>query len=97
MSKLNITEPFLLAISTIRGTHLMRKLVYIRPISRISSSNDHVTVAVQADGGMNLHMADFDYISAQKNILLVLLRAERPLHPRVIENFEPYDFLVCQY
>jgi hypothetical protein len=69
----------------------------MRPISRISSSNDHVTVAVQADGGMNLHMADFDYISAQKNILLVLLRAERPLHPRVIENFEPNDFLVCQY
>jgi hypothetical protein len=68
MSKLNITEPFLLAISTIRGTHLMRKLVCMRsfPEYRVQMALDHVTVAVQTDGGMNLHMADFDSISAQK-------------------------------
>jgi hypothetical protein len=46
---------------------------------------------------MNLHMADFDSVSAQKKILLVLLRAERPLHPRVIEDFVPQDFLIRQH
>jgi hypothetical protein len=37
-------------------------------VSQKSSSDDHVTVAsrVQADGGVNLHIADFDSISVQK-------------------------------
>jgi hypothetical protein len=51
------TEPFLLAISTICGTHLLNG-VYAT-IYQISSSNDHVIVVVQADGGVNLHIADF--------------------------------------
>jgi hypothetical protein len=36
-------------------------------------------------------------LSAQKEISLVLLRAECPLHPRVIEDFVSHYFLVCQY
>jgi hypothetical protein len=58
-------------------------------VSQKSSSDDHLTVAVQADGGVNLHMADFDSISDPKKKLLVLLSAECPLHPRVIEDFSP--------
>lgn len=57
MSKSNIGEPFLLATytSTIRGVHLLRKPGVYATVSQKSSSDDHVTVAVQADG---VHILD---------------------------------------
>jgi hypothetical protein len=57
MSKSNIGEPFLLATytSTIRGIHLLRKPGVYATVSQKSSSDDHVTVAVQADG---VHILD---------------------------------------
>ena len=56
MSKSNISEPFLLATytSTIRGNLLKKPGVYAT-VSQKSSSDDHVTVAVQADG---VHVLD---------------------------------------
>lgn len=57
MSKSNIGEPFLLATytSTIRDFHLLRKPGVYASVSQKSSSDDHVTVAVQADG---VHILD---------------------------------------
>jgi len=57
MSKSNINEPFLLTTytSTIRGNHIQRKPGVYATVSRKSSSDDHVTVAVQADG---VHVLD---------------------------------------
>ena len=57
MSKSNISEPFLLATytSTIRGIPLLKKPGVYATVSRKSSSDDHVTVAVQADG---VHILD---------------------------------------
>ena len=57
MSKSNISEPFLLVTytSTIRGKHLPRKPGVYATVSRKSSSDEHVTVAVQADG---VHVLD---------------------------------------
>jgi hypothetical protein len=55
--KSNIGEPFLLATytSTIRGIHLLTKPGVYATVSQKSSSDDHVTVAVQADG---VHILD---------------------------------------
>ena len=57
MSKSKIGEPFLLATytSTIRGNNLLRKPGVYATVSQKSSSDDHVTVAVQADG---VHVLD---------------------------------------
>ena len=57
MSKSKIGEPFLLATytSTIRGNKLLRKPGVYATVSQKSSSDDHVTVAVQADG---VHVLD---------------------------------------
>jgi hypothetical protein len=57
--------------------------------SQKSSTDDHVTVIIQADGGVNVHMAELQLhqFPKKKRILIVLLRAECPLHPRVIEDF----------
>ncbi|KAF8805835.1 hypothetical protein BYT27DRAFT_7191996 [Phlegmacium glaucopus] len=57
MSKSNIGEPFILATytSTIRGNYIQRKPGVYATVSRKSSSDDHVTVAVQADG---VHVLD---------------------------------------
>ena len=61
MSKSNIGEPFLLATytSTIRGNKLLRKPGVYATVSQKSSSDDHVTVAVQADG---VHILDVSFI-----------------------------------
>jgi len=57
MNKSNINEPFRLATytSTIRGKHIPRKPGVYATVSRKSSLDDHVTVAVQADG---VHILD---------------------------------------
>ena len=62
MSKSNIGEPFLLATytSTIRGSHLLRKPGAYATVSQKSSSDEHVTVAVQADG---VHILDVSVFS----------------------------------
>ena len=66
MSKSNIGEPFLLATytSTIRGIHLLRKPGVYATVSQKSSSDDHVTVAVQADG---VHILDVSYFIEKKS------------------------------
>ena len=63
----NIGEPFLLATytSTVRGLHLQRKPGVYATVSQKSSSDDHVTVAVQADG---VHILDVSCY--MKNALL---------------------------
>jgi hypothetical protein len=57
MNMSNISEPFILATytSTIRDRHLLRKPNVYATVSRKSSADDQVTVAVQADG---VHILD---------------------------------------
>jgi hypothetical protein len=53
------TKPFLLEIST-SVIRLMRKPGVNATVSQKSRSDDHVTVAVQADCRVDLDMADFE-------------------------------------
>jgi hypothetical protein len=57
--QVEFTEHFLFLICT-STICLMRKPGVYATVSQKSSSDDHVSVAVQADGGVNLDMADFE-------------------------------------